>query len=661
MTDDEERTLLEQVIAGNAKPTLGPAATAGRLAELYLAVPDRVARAPAALGLVRTALDAMGQGNATDPLYPKLRHFEAMALRLIDLAQAPQAAAIDREAWQISLERAPGEAIIFAAQWANWAWDNDRLDEAGEAYAKAHRALRRFVRRQVGDERDRLDVQQYTTYASRGAFALATTGREQDAVILLERASDLVFGTNADRDFIQRLRTTDPALAARLEAAMTEQRTHQGTRGKKFGLDAVGNQSAAALAAQTALDTIVLEVRQRPGFATFALPSGWPDIAEAALNNTLVYLAPTTKGTVACIVHGDDASSARLCHGALEASISDIYAAAKPFLDAEFGGTGADAHAPLLQLLVFLGDAIMAPVLGLLSHLELADRSYTLLPFGMLSNLPLGAAVLPPPAPGRLRPLCTPQHVRFAYSSRALAASRMTRSSPPTSALVVSNPLPLPASLAPLQLAAFEAAMVSGHVTATVLAGFAAAAGPVLDGLAASDLIHFACHGTVEQRLGYAGVLILARRQELTYRDLRRCDRLRAQLVVLAACRSGVSGIAIEHPLSLPASFLAAGARAVIGSLWRADDMATLLLMTRFYALWPETLADPATALARAIEWLRFSPAADLRAAIPAEALATPAAATLNQADAATPPYADPWFWAGFFLAGWSQPSDISA
>ena len=111
------------MIAGNVKPTLGPAATAGRLAELYLAAPDRAARAPAALGLVRTALDAMGQGNATDPLYPKLRHFEAMALRLTDPAQAPQAAAIDREAWQISLERAPGEAIIFAAQWADWAWD----------------------------------------------------------------------------------------------------------------------------------------------------------------------------------------------------------------------------------------------------------------------------------------------------------------------------------------------------------------------------------------------------------------------------------------------------------------------------------------------------------------------------------------------------------
>jgi hypothetical protein len=72
-----------------------------------------------------------------------------MALRLDNTGQRTNAASIDREAWQISLEKAPSEAILFAAQWADWAWDKDFLDEAAEAYSNAHRAQRRLLLRQV--------------------------------------------------------------------------------------------------------------------------------------------------------------------------------------------------------------------------------------------------------------------------------------------------------------------------------------------------------------------------------------------------------------------------------------------------------------------------------------------------------------------------------
>ena len=66
---------------------------------------------------------------------------------------------------------------------------------------------------------------------------------------------------------------------------------------------------------------------------------------------------------------------------------------------------------------------------------------------------------------------------------------------------------------------------------------------------------------------------------EATGLDLTACD-----LVVLSACETG-QGEALtgEGTVGLPAAFLAAGARSVIGSLWPVPDESTAALMVRFY------------------------------------------------------------------------------
>jgi hypothetical protein len=171
MNRSEEQRHLEQVLSARAQPTLRREATLGRLAEIYLQTPASTGYANKALKLVRNALETTGKG---DPLYPKLRHLQAMALRWIsdpeegvDKARA-KAAESDREAWQLSLETAPAEAILFANQWADWAWDRSLWAEAGEAYSNAHRALRRFSVRQLGDPEDRVDLQAGSNLATRG-------------------------------------------------------------------------------------------------------------------------------------------------------------------------------------------------------------------------------------------------------------------------------------------------------------------------------------------------------------------------------------------------------------------------------------------------------------------------------------------------------------
>ena len=57
--------------------------------------------------------------------------------------------------------------------------------------------------------------------------------------------------------------------------------------------------------------------------------------------------------------------------------------------------------------------------------------------------------------------------------------------------------------------------------------------------------------------------------------------------------------------MGLPAAFLELGAGGVIGSLWQVNDLATALLMARFYELHIDGGLAPAAALKQAKVWLR--------------------------------------------------------
>jgi CHAT domain-containing protein len=622
------------------------AAELGQRAELCLRAPREPRSVVQALQLVSQARALLGP--VPGPLTPKLDHLVAMATRWAggDLAKA---AALDRGAYNISLEQAPEEAILFAAEWGDWGWDNALWAEAAEGYDSAHRALRRFVLRYVLDDAERLDVVANTKYATRGAFALGLTGRLQDGILLLERACDLVFGGNADQRALQRLATVNPDLNARVLGAIASKANSLKLASENFGLDAYGNLTAAAQQAQEALDAAVIDVRAIDGFADFALPSGWSDVQAALFYTPLVYLIATDKGAVAWIVNQMPDGQLRVAVAPLAANIEAIRKAAMPFINAEFGQPRADARAALDSLLDWLGVAIMVPVRDALATLGYESGQIGLRPFGMLNYLPLHAARSPGPAGTTAFPS---GDITYIYSARAFAqARRQDGAMPLGKSLIIDNPRPLPVEFDPLKLADFEAAVVGARHAGDVLTGSKANTERVMAALPEAALIHFICHGTVARDLGYSGILLLANQEIFTYRHLRRLPELRARLAVLSACSSGAAGVMVEHPLSLPAAFLAAGVRAVIGTLWHADELASLLLVTRFYDLW-SSKATPAAALGQACDWLRTSTAETLRDQTTAVVLASPAGAALRDAPAAAIPYAHPWYTAAFFVAG---------
>jgi tetratricopeptide (TPR) repeat protein len=141
---------------------------------------------------------------------------------------------------------------------------------------------------------------------------------------------------------------------------------------------------------------------------------------------------------------------------------------------------------------------------------------------------------------------------------------------------------------------------------------------------------HFAMHAVLNQK--YAELTALSSgdssvsrshsRRLLWYGDIRNLH-LRLELVGLSACDTALgTQIPGEGLRGLTQAFFAAGSQRVLGTLWEVDDQATSEWMRHFYQALKET-HSPAKALRRA-----------------------------QQAMAADPQWSDPYYWAGFVLAG---------
>ncbi|MFF3016770.1 CHAT domain-containing protein [Streptomyces sp. NPDC057939] len=116
-------------------------------------------------------------------------------------------------------------------------------------------------------------------------------------------------------------------------------------------------------------------------------------------------------------------------------------------------------------------------------------------------------------------------------------------------------------------------------------------------------VLHLACHGTVEEHRPRSSYLSL-KGGELTAEELAGAVHGRLGLVVLAACRSQVSGRGHNEAYSLSTAFLVAGSRSVIGSLWPVPDDATSILMFLTHHFLRREHEPPARALRRAQLWM---------------------------------------------------------
>jgi hypothetical protein len=644
---EEEIARLRVLLSGTAPTVADRVSVLGRLAELTMATygPDS-ARGAADLceeGLALVARD--------HPLYPKLLHARATAERLAaspgDSVEA--AAEWDREAYAITLDRSPEDALFNTVGWADWAWNERLYAQAAEAYDQAHRALARLVVGRIDDLGERLRrLSDFARIAPRGAFAyLQEPGPDPiAAAVLLERAGELVARANPQRRELDRLRGAGHAgLAETYLAALTA----MADAARASGPDQYANLSPAEQAARRHLVAVTGQIRALSGFERFAAPSRREDVLAAAAEIPLVYLAPTDRGTVLLVVDG------RQCRFELTpVTEADLARAAAPFLGAEVGASAGDPRDALDTLLRWLGDHVTAFIVMVLGG---DDRPFVLIPFNWYGLLPVGSGYSVQPGPDEDVVIhhfwFHPARVSLSQSARMwLDSKRRAGTREVTSALAVSNPWPLPAGFPRLRLGDAEADVLSTRLPTTRLTGPAARGRAVVAAMTTPAVLHFSCHGAMEPDLAYSGCLLLAGGEQLTVQTLNDTPDLQARIAVLSACRSAAAALNVTQPVSLPFAFLSSGVAAVVGTWWQVDEMATLLIVTAFYRALTDDGLNPRDALGEAKAWLSRSDAATLRDVLGDDILSHDEARPLREATGHQNPYAHPWYWSGFFLAG---------
>lgn len=541
----------------------------------------------------------------------------------------------------VGAHASPGQALEFSAGWALWASRQHLWKDAVEAANQGLRALELLDDANVLLQDRRSWQRQGRGIVMMAAYALCRLGELQRAVVVLEsywarQLNERLLRQGAE---LQALRARDPDLHRRYRHAASEIRVLEAEEALASlrPNDAAAPSSPAQLrdrfrAKTGELDHLTALIRRLPGFERFGSVD-FSTIAETVrAGEPLVYLVVTAVGSLALMIHRcDPVAGHGVCAEAVWAdafSVEDLNrllvhhdgARASGYLPAAFGADDPDGRmldAALAEVLPEVGERLVAPFAARLQ--ELGADHVTLVPGGMLSLLPLSAASYS--VDGRSRCLLDQCTVSQVPSARSLAHARLRldeRDRAEPSLLAISNPLPLPDGMHPLQWASQETAAIAGRFPAgraRVLEGPDATYESVAGGLAQATHLHFACHGLFSAVNPQLSLLVLSGGQPLLlYHVLYNLGMEAARLAVLSACETAQIDYRNlpEEAVGLPAGFLQAGVPGVIGALWAVDDESTSLLMEKFYEyhlagdrVRREAPMSPARALGRAQRWLR--------------------------------------------------------
>jgi CHAT domain-containing protein len=164
-------------------------------------------------------------------------------------------------------------------------------------------------------------------------------------------------------------------------------------------------------------------------------------------------------------------------------------------------------------------------------------------------------------------------------------------------------------SLARLTHASEEADAISGVApwgTTLVAKGFEASRETAMSPeVSKAQIVHFATHGFLNSEHPELSGIVLTMKDRnganinglMSLPDIYSLD-LSAELTVLSACQTALGkDIKGEGLVGLTHSFMSAGAKSVVASLWKVDDRATAALMADFYDGMLKKGMTPAAAL----------------------------------------------------------------
>lgn len=403
--------------------------------------------------------------------------------------------------------------------------------------------------------------------------------------------------------------------------------------------------------------------RARGASAPFGATFGWPEVRAVAARAgyPIVYVVPSTYGSVALIVPPDGAPDALFLDGITSDDTRRLVhgTAGQPGVLAAVVGDERAIAGAIPSCLEALRRAVIAPLSDWLgTH---GFRRAALSPLGSFALLPLHAAASRADDPV------------FGYVPSArvwsLALARLDAlATTPLRYFGVANPTATGAESLPFAVAEVRSAcqrLGASASAATVRRDAARRA--VEEGVRAASVIHFACHGEFRPADPRESVLLLAGDDRLTLGEFMSgtIPLSGARVVLLSACQTAASESRrlINESFGFPAALLLSGAAGVVATLWPVVDSTTALFMDRFHELHAAGW-DAASATAAAQRWLAMVTAGDARtrasamraALVPGDEEAEVALRALEDElaamDPASTPYQEPDFWAAFAYAG---------
>ncbi|MFF8383308.1 CHAT domain-containing protein [Streptomyces kanasensis] len=419
------------------------------------------------------------------------------------------------------------------------------------------------------------------------------------------------------------------------------------------GLPAPAAQGPSSRLRRRVLDVLAASPHQRRLLEVPAL-SETAAALRALGADALVYLVPAEEDHPgAAVVVAPDGSVRYLrlpglvVDGSPLAEYRDVGApgrdAGRPPAHPAAAGAGrppADGRAALERLCDWAGATVMEPLLRQLPRRLGGVPSVVLVPMAELGMVPWHAARVRGRR-GRYRYVCQEARVSYVPSARVLCEVAARPAAGARQALVVGDPtrdLPHAGEEARAVHAAFHpGGVLLGPADATPRA--------VTDWLRGQrgGLLHLACHGVVRPGERHSAYLELLGGRLAAEELTESADRFGGlDVVLLAACRTNVSGRGYDEAYSLATAFLVAGARSVVGSLWPVPDEATSLLMYMTHHYMAREGQTPGRALRSAQLWM-LDEGRQAPPGMPAALL--PRVRRIDAGDLAG--------WAGFTHLGW--------
>jgi CHAT domain-containing protein/TPR repeat protein len=491
--------------------------------------------------------------------------------------------------------------------------------------------------------------------AARASYCLAKLGRFDEAVVTLEQGRTRAFSETYNATLLKMAHETEQQAytEASEQVKILEKEMYTAGQENKRSRDEV---LADLKSARTELATIVETIRQTiPDF----MPKGFnfQSIYQLAtsLKQPLVYLLTTSKGSLALIVPPNTTTL-----GEEQAVWLDNFTTEK--LDGllyDTDETQGYLRGTVLADFQVLKSLLTEKIRPLLSEQLITPLDQRLKQFGYLQ------AVLIPMDTLNLLPLHADTELAFSFAPSArLLQTALNKTQPyadaPLSLLGIGNPTAKgqnPLEYGPVEVAAIAALFPKQQQ----LCEHAATRAAVLAALDDKTHIHFSCHGLFDTKEPPNSALYLAGKDRFTVEDLilGTVDLAKTQMVVLSACQTGITDFkkTPNEVIGFSGAFMQAGVPAMISTLWPVDEIATMLLLLRFYENYLQENQPPAHALQQAQYWLRDATAETL---IAYSRKITPylpknkkyLASNCKRLIRKNGAYEHPYYWAGFVFSG---------